>query len=219
MDRAEAESRIRSLGPWFHQIEILPGLWTRDVSPMPGPQPRNHPHDRWEAFARHLPADMTGMRVLDAGCADGYFAIEVAKRGANVLAVDAAGKMIERLRWAAKTLGLSKLDARVGRLEDLPTKERFDTVLCLALLYHLKHPFLGLEILAKVTDSLYLETTTHPGSEPFLWLKPPQPGAHDQPKWFPTVSCVEEMLRWAGFREIERLEYGAQDRAGFVARR
>jgi tRNA (mo5U34)-methyltransferase len=219
MDRTTAESRIRSLGPWFHQIEILPGLWTRDVAPMPGPQPRNHPHDRWEAFARHLPADMSGMRVLDVDCADGYFAIEVAKRGAKVLAVDAAGKMIERLRWAAKTLGLSNLEARVSRIEDLPTDARFDTVLCLALLYHLKHPLLGLEILARISDSLYLETTTHPGEEPYLWLKPPQQGVHEQPKWFPTVTCVVEMLRWVGFREVQRLEYAARDRAGFLARR
>lgn len=219
VDRDEAESRIRSLGPWFHQIEILPGLWTRDVAPMPGPQPRNHPHNRWAKFAPHFPADMRGIRALDAGCADGYIAIELAKRGANVLAVDAAGNMIERLRWAAGTLGLSNLEARVGKVEDLSGDERFDVVLCLALLYHLKDPLRGLESLSRVTDTLYLETTTHPGDEPFLWLKPPQPGVHAQPKWYPTVSCVVEMLRWVGFSDVERLVYAAKHRASFIARR
>ena len=37
-----------------------------------------------------LPADLSGKRLLDAGCGTGALAVEAAKRGAEVLAVDIA---------------------------------------------------------------------------------------------------------------------------------
>lgn len=42
-----------------------------------------------------LPADLTGARVLDAGCGTGALAQELARRGARVVAVDIAPALIE----------------------------------------------------------------------------------------------------------------------------
>nr|WP_255670621.1 magnesium protoporphyrin IX methyltransferase [Cognatishimia sp. F0-27] len=42
-----------------------------------------------------LPADMTGMRVLDAGCGPGVATIELAERGADVVAVDISPSLVE----------------------------------------------------------------------------------------------------------------------------
>src|SRR5215470_8633787 len=41
-----------------------------------------------------LPDDLRGARVLDAGCGTGALAIEVARRGAEVVAVDVAPTLI-----------------------------------------------------------------------------------------------------------------------------
>ncbi len=43
----------------------------------------------------YLPADLRGKRVLDAGCGTGALAIEAARRGAEVIAVDLAGSLLE----------------------------------------------------------------------------------------------------------------------------
>ena len=45
-----------------------------------------------------LPEDLTGKRLLDAGCGTGAFAIEVARRGAQVLAIDVSPSLIKIAR-------------------------------------------------------------------------------------------------------------------------
>ncbi|MFN4024780.1 MAG: magnesium protoporphyrin IX methyltransferase [Hyphomonas sp.] len=48
-----------------------------------------------ETILSWLPEDMIGHSVLDAGCGTGTFAIAAARRGADVLAVDIAGPLVE----------------------------------------------------------------------------------------------------------------------------
>ena len=43
----------------------------------------------------HLPSDLSGKRILDAGCGAGQFSIELALRGANVLGIDISSNLIE----------------------------------------------------------------------------------------------------------------------------
>ena len=45
-----------------------------------------------------LPQDLTGKRVLDAGCGTGALAIELARRGANVVAVDLSPTLVQLAR-------------------------------------------------------------------------------------------------------------------------
>jgi len=45
-----------------------------------------------------LPADLTGLRVLDAGCGTGALAFEMAQRGADVLGVDISPQLIDIAR-------------------------------------------------------------------------------------------------------------------------
>ena len=208
------EESITALGPWFHQIEI-DGHWTRDIAPAPGPQPRNHPHDRWEAIRGELP-DLRGLRVLDLGSADGFFSIAMARLGASVDAVDSAARMIERLRWAASVLGVD-VNAHLGTVEEI--EGSYDLVLFIGVLYHLKSPLLGLERVAALADSMIIETTVADGDEPYLWFKAPQQGVHYVPKWYPTVSCLEEMLRFVGYTDIQPLPYGTRNRAIYSCRK
>ena len=42
-----------------------------------------------------LPNDLSGKRVLDAGCGPGQFSIELAQRGASVLGIDISSNLIE----------------------------------------------------------------------------------------------------------------------------
>ncbi|GGA45962.1 magnesium protoporphyrin IX methyltransferase [Sphingomonas psychrolutea] len=86
-----------------------------------------------------LPADMTGLRLLDAGCGTGALAVEAAIRGAEVVAIDVAGSLVDVARKRAHAQGQSGLniDWRVGDLLD-PALGRFDHVVAMDSLIHYK---------------------------------------------------------------------------------
>jgi magnesium-protoporphyrin O-methyltransferase len=50
------------------------------------------------AILSRFPSDVTGWRILDAGCGSGQLAVELARRGADVLGVDLSTQMIEHAR-------------------------------------------------------------------------------------------------------------------------
>ena len=80
-----------------------------------------------------LPADMTGLRLLDAGCGTGALAVEAARRGAQVVAIDVAGSLVGVARERASA-GLG-IDWRVGDMLD-PALGRFDHVVAMDSLIH-----------------------------------------------------------------------------------
>ncbi len=82
--------------------------------------------DRMRAvLLSRLPADMTGLTLLDAGCGVGQLAVEAARRGATVTAVDISPNLLEvaRKRLPADVAGRIRflagdmLDARLGAFD------------------------------------------------------------------------------------------------------
>ena len=86
----------------------------------------------------YLPADLTGRRILDAGCGTGALAIEAARRGADVVAIDLSATLVglaeERL---PDDLGRGSITFRVGDMLD-PALGRFDHVVAMDSLIHYK---------------------------------------------------------------------------------
>ena len=80
-----------------------------------------------------LPADLSGLRLLDAGCGTGALAVEAARRGASVVAIDVAGSLIDVARGRAPAG--SAIDWRVGDMLD-PALGRFDHVVAMDSLIH-----------------------------------------------------------------------------------
>ncbi|GJE60406.1 magnesium protoporphyrin IX methyltransferase [Methylobacterium trifolii] len=83
-----------------------------------------------------LPEDMTGLRLLDAGCGTGALAVEAARRGAEVVAIDVSPTLVglaqERLPAIA---GTGSITFRVGDMLD-PGLGRFDHVVAMDSLIH-----------------------------------------------------------------------------------
>ncbi|MEN7341991.1 MAG: magnesium protoporphyrin IX methyltransferase [Pseudomonadota bacterium] len=83
-----------------------------------------------------LPADMHGLRVLDAGCGTGVLAMAFAARGAEVVAVDVSPTLIgfarQRLEGAKEA---ERIDFRVGDMRD-PAFGEFDFVVAMDSLIH-----------------------------------------------------------------------------------
>lgn len=208
----EIVAEVETLGPWFHNIEVIKGVETRKISPAPGPQPVSHPLGRWEALKPHLPEDMSNTKVLDVGSADGFFSIEFAKRGATVVANDSWSKMTDRIDFLAKAMGLP-ISTIVASAESVVIEGKYDYVFNLGLLYHSRHPLLLLENMAKIDcDTMYLETTISKSAGSHMHFKPPQEGVHHIPKWFPTQQCVLDMLSFVGYQNFEIFEYPVESR-------
>lgn len=87
-----------------------------------------------------LPDDLTGLRILDAGCGPGVLAIALAQRGADVVAVDLAGSLLEvaRARIAQAQLR-GRVELRLGDMLD-PSLGTFDHVVAMDSLIHYTLP-------------------------------------------------------------------------------
>ena len=83
-----------------------------------------------------LPDDLRGLRVLDAGCGTGMLAVEAAKRGAEVIAIDVAPMLIALARERApKDVCSGSIDFRVGDML-APSLGAFDYVVAMDSLIH-----------------------------------------------------------------------------------
>jgi len=83
-----------------------------------------------------LPEDLTGARILDAGCGTGALAIEAAKRGADVLAIDISPTLVDLARERAPAdLGPGRVTFVSGDMLD-PAWGDFDHVVAMDSLIH-----------------------------------------------------------------------------------
>ena len=83
-----------------------------------------------------LPADLHGRRILDAGCGTGAFAVEAARRGAEVVAIDLSPTLVNLARQRMpEALGQGRIDFRSGDMLD-PLLGHFDHVVAMDSIIH-----------------------------------------------------------------------------------
>lgn len=87
-----------------------------------------------------LPQDLAGQRILDAGCGTGALAVEAARRGAHVVAIDLSPTLVNlaRERLPAELVnapGWGSIDFRSGDMLD-PALGDFDHVVAMDSLIH-----------------------------------------------------------------------------------
>jgi 2-polyprenyl-3-methyl-5-hydroxy-6-metoxy-1,4-benzoquinol methylase len=152
MDTRWSKEQVQALidegGFYYQNIELPYGLSTGG-------------RDRSSTARAIFPDDMTGKTVLDLGCKFGFFCFEALKRGAKrAVGVDVDPHSLDRARKLADCLGLPATFEQYD-VEIEPIRERFDYVLCLNLLHHMRNPLTVLDRLASVTDErLILEMAT-----------------------------------------------------------
>lgn len=200
-------AELQSLG-WYHSIELPGG----DV--IPGLQTVGQLRTRLKQFP--IPEDLSGKRVLDIGAWDGWFSFEMERRGASVVATDLVSNPKFLL---ARDMLNSKVEYRVSSVYDLRPEQlgHFDIVLFLGVLYHLKHPLLGLErVCALGRDLVCVESyVTDDGTEskPRLEFYETTELCGQFDNWCgPNVACLLAMCRAAGFARVA-LESVIDDRA------
>ncbi len=214
---------IASLAPWFHNIALPSGHQTAADHPL-----GDFPRYKWEQIAPHIPSDLSGWTALDIGCNAGFYTFELARRGADVLAIDHDEHYLRQARWVSEQLGGSDRIRfeRLGVYELVDLDETFDLVLFMGVLYHLRYPLLALDVTAlKARKLLLLQTLTMPGEEVEQTLHDLELDQRDQmtkpgwPKmafiehrvagdatnwWAPNHAAVEAMVRSCGMNVLAR---------------
>ena len=93
-----------------------------------------------EGLLGWLPDRLDGKRILDAGCGTGALAVEAARRGAHVIAIDLSPTLVELARdRAPKDLGRGSIDFLAGDMLD-PGLGSFDHVVAMDSLIHYRTP-------------------------------------------------------------------------------
>jgi magnesium-protoporphyrin O-methyltransferase len=82
-----------------------------------------------------LPEDLRGKRILDAGCGTGAYAVEAARRGAEVVAIDLSPTLVELARSRLPAVLAERIDFRSGDMLD-PALGAFDHVVAMDSIIH-----------------------------------------------------------------------------------
>jgi tRNA (mo5U34)-methyltransferase len=226
MDLAD---RARGLD-WYHTIELGPGVVTEGLYDL---RPYVHRYG--------LPERMDGLRALDVGTFDGFWAFEMERRGAQVVAIDVEDdrdfdwpasrrpkEFTLRKQGAgfelAKEVFGSNVERRVCSVYDA-TPERlgtFDLIFCGSVLIHLRDQVLALERIAALCTRVFVSVEAY---DRWLSLLPFAAARYRALRdssvvfWEPNLRAWREMLMTAGFRAVEQRDrFDLKARPGWKVR-
>lgn len=221
MTKDEIALQVQKLGPWFHNLDL------EGVPTAPRHFLGDYPRQKFARFASAIPADLTGKTVLDIGCNAGFYSMEMKRRGAaRVVGIDTDDAYLAQARFAARVTGVEIELRNLNVYEVGKLGEKFDIVLFMGVLYHLRHPLLALDIIHDrvVADTMVFQSMQrgsslldaiepdYPFSETVVFERPGFPKMHFIEKkyaedptnwWIPNRACIEAMLRSSGF-EIQQ---------------
>ena len=211
------QQRIDELGPWFHNMRL------HGVQTAPWHFLGDYPEVKFASFRDAIPADLTGKTVLDIGCNAGFYSFEMKRRGAaRVLGVDTDEHYLQQARFAAEVTGADVEFRKLAVWDVGSLGEKFDLVIFMGVLYHLRHPLLALDLIHEhVAKDLLLFQSMQRGSRELIEIaedydfNAPAPFdeagypkmhfierrySHDETNWWvPNRACTEAMLRSSGF--------------------
>ena len=214
------EQRVKQLGKWFHNLDL------RGVQTAPDHFLGDYPRFKFKSFAHAIPQDLRGKSVLDIGCNAGFYSIEMKRRGADrVVGIDFDETYLDQARFAAE---ISEMDIEFRKLSVYDVgelSEKFDVVIFMGVLYHLRHPLLALDLIRehvardlmifqsmqRGSDEIFETEDDYPFSETEIFEEDDFPCAYFIEKkysedptnwWIPNRACAEAMLRAAGFKIV-----------------
>ena len=162
------------------------------------------------------------------GCNAGFFSIEMKRLGADrVVGIDHDPRYLAQARLAAEVSGVEIEFLELSVYDVARLGQRFDIVLFMGVLYHLRHPLLALDLIHEhAADDLFVCQTLERGSRAIehtavdysfgtkdIFEQSGYPRLHfvehryagDPTNWWiPNRACTEAMLRSAGFDITER---------------
>lgn len=149
--KEEKQRVIERFGKWTdHNIHISDGLYTIGEDAVSTRLRRIV-----QIVADVSSEPLASLRVLDLACLEGLYAIELARQGAQAVAIEGREANVEKVRFVKNALGLDNLTVSQDDVRNLSREKygEFDVVLCLGILYHLDAPdvFQFVENIGRVT--------------------------------------------------------------------
>lgn len=192
---------------WHYAYEFEGGV------SLPQPDPKR-PLQRFRHFMPYVlesqGGSLKGKRVLDIACNSGFWSIQCALLGAEVIGIDARPELVEQANLIKAITGITNADFRVFDFWRITPEElggHFDVVLNLGLLYHLSEPLAALRLTQSMTrDTILLDTALFKSEIPLLLLGWEAPvdiryAAREGLVARPSRPGIELMLRDLGTRE------------------
>jgi tRNA (mo5U34)-methyltransferase len=223
LSQTEIRERVAGLGEWFHNLDLA------GVATAPNHFLGDYPTQKWRSFEHAIPHDLHGASVLDVGCNAGFYSLEMKRRGASrVVGIDHSETYLAQARFAAQVCGAEIEFRNISVYEVASLGDRFDIVLFMGVMYHLRYPLLALDLLhAHVTRDLLVFQTMqrgpngadleqdYPFSETAVFETPDVPRAvfiehayaGDPTNWWiPNQACTAALLRSAGYQIVNHPE-------------
>ncbi len=223
--REEVERQMKNLGWWYQHFEFPNGVRTGN-----GREPGYDALARWNLIASHVPTSLRGKTVLDLGGNAGFFSIQMKLRGAErCVLVDPFAEFLSQAKFAAEQFGIElELINDDAHTYCLTTEERFDYIVFLGLMYHLKYPGLVLDRLAEMTkERIFIQSNIIGAEQEDYTQKQDYDRASDDsllenpafPKlvfvenlyngdptnwWLPNYNALAAMVRSAGLKILDR---------------
>ncbi|XOV83243.1 MAG: tRNA 5-methoxyuridine(34)/uridine 5-oxyacetic acid(34) synthase CmoB [bacterium] len=162
---------------------------------------------KWQRIARAL-GDLSGQRVLDIGCGNGYFGWRMLGQGAReVIGIDPT------LLFCMQHLAIQNYVQKPGNwvlplgVEEIPASTIFDWVLSMGVIYHRRDPQGHINQLAALTrpgGHAIVESIVVAGSDPLI---PPGRYARMRNVWcVPSADGLCEWMAQAGFVNVKVLD-------------
>lgn len=147
-----------------------------------------------------------GKRVIDIGCGDGTYSIELLRAGASeVLGIDAAESAVETAN--NKVSGIDGIHFEVMNIYRLETEKRYDIAVLRGILHHLDPVQSAIHNISKIADEIIVLEPN--GFNPILKLiekVSPYHIRHEEKSyspamlghWFESCGCSVERSRFIG---------------------
>lgn len=206
----EIRKKFARYSLWHYAYEFDGGLSFPTCHKNPGLD-TNNPRRPLQRFRHFMPyliksqgGSLKGKRVLDIACNSGFWSIQCAFLGAEVVGFDARAELIEQanlLKWITGADGVEFRVLDFWQMSPEALGGDFDVVLNLGFLYHLPKPVEALELTKIMARKhILLDTAVHPSDEFAIHLKWEEPSdirmAVDEGiVSLPTKPGVELMLR------------------------
>lgn len=189
---------LLSLAPWRKGPFTVAGItidseWRSDL--------------KWARLQQHI-APLTGRKVLDIGCGNGYYAMQMRAAGADiVIGVDPTLLYVMQFLAVRLLQPVDNVFVLPLRGEELPQNDRlFDTCFSMGVLYHQRSPLDHLRLvkgMLRPAGQLVLETIVLPGDQACAFT-PPDRYARMRNVWLlPTIPELTTWLRRSGFADID----------------